>query len=474
MDSKAVTWDDYKRWLQLESFVPPELPAPALARLSTDSRSIKAGDWFVPLSGESFDGHRYVSQALAQGAAGFFYAAARGSEFSAAERKLGLAVKDPLEALQKAASGWRRQMPQLKLVALTGSAGKTTTKEMLARILRQSGPTLATEANFNNEIGVPKTLQLLRSDHRYAVLEFGARQTGNIAFLCKLATPDVTCLLNVGTAHVGIFGSVEKLLATKLEIFQYGASNSIQIANFDDPRIMTGAKATGKKTISFGTAPGADVQVESCHWLANASGMQVTLNVLGTRSCFEMGVAHAMFAVNAAAAAAMAVAAGAKVECVAAGLTGFSGAKGRYQIHQVRRLTVIDDTYNANPESLAAGLATVARSYQGKRIGLVLGDMLELGNDSHAQHRRLGLELIAPMRPTLLATIGEEARVFAEGARAGHYPPDQLRSYSSVLDLLADHVAFEDCCDVLYIKGSNGVKLAKLVEALTTTAARSP
>ena len=360
-------------------------------------------------------------------------------------------------------------MRQLKLIALTGSAGKTTTKEMLARILRQSGPTLATEANFNNEIGVPKTLQLLRSDQRFAVLEFGARKTGNIAFLCKLATPDVVCLLNVGTAHVGIFGSVEKLLATKLEIFQDSPSNSIQIANFDDPRIMAGAKATGKKTISFGTTPG----VESCQWLADAGGMQVTLNVLGARTSFEMGVAHAMFAVNAAAAAAMAVAAGAKVECIAAGLTGFSGAKGRYQIHHIRGLTIIDDTYNANPESLAAGLATIARSYQGQRIGLVLGDMLELGNDTHAQHRRVGLELIAPMRPTLLATVGEEARVFAEGARAGHYPLERLRSYSSVLDLLADQVAFEDCCDVLYIKGSNGVKLAKLVEALTTTAARS-
>jgi len=473
MDINTVTWHDYRRWLGDDTLAPPNLPAPALADLATDSRTISAGAWFIPLSGESFDGHRYVATALARGAAGFFYAANRASEFSAAERARGLAVPDPLVALQQAASGWRLQMPQLKLIALTGSAGKTTTKDMLAKILCKSGPTLATAANFNNEIGVAKTLQQLLPQQRYAVLEFGARRPGNIEFLCALAHPDVACLLNVGQAHVGIFGSIENLLATKLEIFRTSRAEAVQIAYFDDPRILAGAKATGKATLTFGLGPAADVRIEACDWLPNASGMRVKLRALDQTLAFEMGVAHAMFALNAAAATAMALAAGVDAQCITSGLNGFSGTSGRYQIHRQGHLTVIDDTYNANPESMAAGLNTVSRSFQGRRLGIVVGNMLELGANSEAEHRRIGLELLAPMRPEFIATVGDEAKGFAEGALAGGYPANRLTSFATVEELLAAKMALENRCDVVYIKGSNGVKLSKLVDVLTTAVASS-
>ena len=473
MDINTVTWTDYRRWLGAETLAPPNLPAPALADLATDSRTISAGAWFIPLSGESFDGHRYVAAALARGAAGFFYAANRAGEFSAAERACGLAVPDPLVALQQAASGWRLQMPRLKLIALTGSAGKTTTKDMLANILCKSGPTLATAANFNNEIGVAKTLQQLVPQQRYAVLEFGARRPGNIEFLCALAQPDVVGLLNVGQAHVGIFGSIEKLLATKLEIFRNSRAEAVQIACQDDPRILAGARGTGKRTLTFGLTPGADVHIAACDWLPNAAGMRVTLQALGQTIVFEMSVAHVMFALNAAAAAAMALAAGADASCIASGLNGFSGTVGRYQIHRLDHLTVIDDTYNANPESMAAGLNTLDRSFHGLRMGVVIGNMLELGANSEDEHHRIGLELLAPMRPAFIATVGVEAKGFAEGALAGGYPAHLLTSFDTVDELLAAKLAFENRCDVVYIKGSNGVKLSKLVKVLTTAVASS-
>jgi UDP-N-acetylmuramoyl-tripeptide--D-alanyl-D-alanine ligase len=326
----VLTWRQIQTWLgdQAPGFVAPSAPAPAPTALITDSRRIGRGQWFVPLSGENFDGHQFIAAALAEGAAGYFYAAARAAELPPELRARGVAVTEPLAAMQCLAAGWRRTLTDLKLIALTGSTGKTTTKEMLGAILRAAGPTYATEASFNNEIGVPKTLLQLRPQHRFAAVEFGARMPGNIRFLCNLADPDVVGLINVGMTHVGIFGSVENLLATKLEIFAASGSRAYQVAFHDDPRILAGARATGKPTLTFGADPAADVALVGTEWSKDGT-MQVSLRVRGEPLAVRLGVAHTAYPINAAAAAAMASAAGIGATPIAAGLAAFTGIKGR-------------------------------------------------------------------------------------------------------------------------------------------------
>ena len=308
----AIRWNDVQAWLGdrlRQPALPVELPAPQPEQLSTDSRTIRPGDWFVALAGETFDGHAYLFDVMARGAAGFFYDQSRRALVPVDLLGRGIAVRDALEAFQAIAQGWRRQLGDLKLIALTGSTGKTTCKEMLGCILKAAGPAFATQASFNNEIGVPKTLLQLKPEHRYAALEFGARNRGNIAFLCAMAEPGVVGLINVGITHVGIFGSVDALLETKLEIFRDSPDHAVQVAYGDDPRIVAGARKTGKKTMTFGRTAGCDVRTGGDVWNADGS-MDVVLDVQGQALSAHFAAAHEAYPVNAAAAVALATAAG--------------------------------------------------------------------------------------------------------------------------------------------------------------------
>ena len=462
-----VTWEEYKAWLGPELKGPlPAGPAPELRALSTDTRTVKAGQWFVPIAGERFDGHEFIADAMRQGAEGFFYAAARKSEIPAEILAKGLPVGEPLAAFQKLGAGWRLSLKRLKLIGLTGSTGKTTTKEMLSQVLRVAGPTFATHASFNNEVGVPKTLQNLSPEHQYAALEFGARMPGNIKFLCEMAAPDVVGLVNVGIAHLGIFGSVENLLNTKLEIFRDSPRHAVQVAYADDHRIVNGAKNTGKKTLTFGKDAAADVRLVDSLWQAGNGTMTVKLSLLGRSLEIPFGVAHEVFPINAAAAAALATAAGVSSADIVKGLSGFRGVKGRYQVHQVGKLVLIDDTYNANPDSMRAGLTTLGRAFSGKKLVLVLGDMLELGDTSPEEHRKIGKERVAPLSPELLITVGLDALHIAEGAKAAGLAAGNIRSVATIDELDAAGFDYEKAGDVLYAKGSNGIKLGRLVDRL--------
>ena len=468
-----LTWLDYKNWLgsvAVEAST-PTAKAPELLDLSTDSRSIQAGQWFVPIDGTNFDGHQFIADAMKKGAAGFFYDTARSNAIQDNLLNKGFAVTNTLRAFQLAAAGWRMQLKSMRLIGLTGSAGKTTTKEMLGDILRVDGPTFATHASFNNEVGVPKSLQQLSPDLRYAALEFGARSPGNIKFLCEMAAPDIVGLINVGTAHLGVFGSVENLLATKLEIFRDSPSHAIQVANRDDPRIFENAIKTGKKTISFGTVPESDVRLISSEWLSGG-GMNVRIRIPdGDELTITLGIAHEVFPINVAAAAALALAAGVKPASITAGLNGFRGVKGRYYLYRSQGLTIIDDTYNANPESMTVGLKTVARAYPDSRIILVLGDMLELGDSSFNAHRDIGKNTVSKINPTRLITVGADAKEIAEAACLAGFPRSQTRCFGTVDELINAAIDYKSLGQVLYAKGSNSVKLNKLLETLTMVSA---
>jgi UDP-N-acetylmuramoyl-tripeptide--D-alanyl-D-alanine ligase len=461
------TWDDYRRWLGSAwlDTAPPRERAPELARLSTDTRTIGSGDWFVPLSGGNFDGHKFIGEALGKGASGFFYEAKRRADLEPTWLARGVAVTTPLEAFQKAASGWRTELRDIKILALTGSTGKTTTKEMLSGILRKAGETLATQASFNNEIGVPKTLAMLTERHRYAAVEMGARHKGNITFLCELVHPDVVGLLNVGLAHVGEFGSVQNLLDTKLEIFRDSPTSAICVASQDDERILKGAKARGKRVLSFGRAKGSDVRIAVETWNEDGT-MTVALDTPSGRVDTRLGIAHEAFPVNAAAACAMSLAAGITPEHAALGLAGFAGIKGRFQVHAKGGLTIIDDTYNANPDSMRAGLTTLSRAYERRGKVVVLGDMLELGERSVEEHRSIGAFCARVANPELLVAVGQSAAHFLDGATAEGYAVLKTRAFANVDALLAARLPLADFGKVVYAKGSNGIKLSRLIEAL--------
>ena len=463
-----LSWSDYRQWLgtTATSESDPNVVAPSLSDLSTDSRTIHGGQWFVPLEGPNFDGHQYIAEAMSKGARGFFYRPEKTGLIPPNLLNCGFQVTDTLQAFQLAAAGWRRTLKNIRLVALTGSAGKTTTKEMLSAILRADGPTFATLASFNNEVGVPKSLQQLTPDLRYAALEFGARMPGNIKFLCEIAAPDIVALLNVGSAHLGVFGSVEKLLATKVEIFTDSPADAVQVAYADDPRILENALKTGKRTITFGTSTFADVRLLSSEWLSDGKmRVRIRLSSKGEIS-FVLGVAHEMFPINSAAAAAMALAAGVRTESIAIGLNGFRGIKGRYFVQRFGDFSVIDDTYNANPESMAAGLKTVSRAFSGKKIVLVLGDMLELGESSPDAHEAIGRQYVAAINPSQLITVGTEAKHIAAGALSAGVKPGLIHTFDNVQQLIAAGLDFKGLGDVVYAKGSNGIKLNRVIEQI--------
>lgn len=469
-----ITWNNVRDWLggRLKQ---PELPfalaAPQPEQLSTDSRTIRPGDWFVALAGESFDGHAFVKDVLARGATGYFYDVQRQGLLPQETLARGIAVRDTLEAMQAIASGWRRTLKGLRLIALTGSTGKTTCKEMLGCILKAAGPAYATQASFNNEIGVPKSLLQLKPEHKYAALEFGARNRGNLKFLCAMAEPDVVGVINVGITHVGIFGSVEALLETKLEVFTDSSPTAVQVAFGDDPRIVAGARKTGKKTLLFGRSQGCDVRIVKETWNDDGT-MDLDLSVLGATVSAQLAAAHDAYPVNAAAAAGLAVAAGVPVSVVKQGLEAFRGVKGRYQIHKVGPLTLIDDTYNASPDSMIAGMTSLTRTFGAQSKVLVLGDMLELGDESPEEHTRVGAFAGGTVRPDWLIVVGSDAAHIAEGAQKAGYPSGKILRFTDVDALLAANVPYAERGQVVFAKASNGVKLGKLIDRLMTSEAK--
>ena len=457
----SISWQQIIEWLEDQAAIktPPDCDAPHPNKINTDSRKIKQGDFFVPIKGEKFDGHAYIDEALAKGATGFFY----NQEFSPSDkiRAQGLAVKDTLTALQNLAKCWRRHIDPKHVIAITGSNGKTTVKEMLAYIGSEAGACWTTPRSLNNELGLPLTLLKAREDHQYIILEMGARHKGDIDFLCGIADPTIGCVLNVSDAHLGEFGSVETILETKTEMFQH-ATHLVFPA--DDERIVSIAKATGKPVTTFG--PGdADVKNVSDEWNADGS-MDIQLDFNGKRLDVHMNISHECFPINVAAAAAVASAADIVPEAITAGLSQYHGLTGRFQIHQTSNFIVVDDSYNASPKSMEAGLLSCQKLYAKQSRVAVLGDMLELGETSNAAHLALGGFCAKNFKPDLLITVGEAAKLIAAGAIEAGLPKDKVLSFdnASAAARLPDRVYTKR--DVIFVKGSNAMGLAEIVQTL--------
>jgi len=436
-------------------------PAALVTGLSTDSRKTSPGSLFVALRGSRTDGARHAGQALVAGAVACL---ARPGAVTGGPR---VEVADPLAALA-AVAGEVRARSGARVVGITGSVGKTTTKDLLAAVLATRFETVANLASFNNEVGLPLTLARLEPSTEALVVEMGARGPGHIAMLARLARPGVGVVLNVGEAHVGLYGSRQAVAEAKAELVVGLPGDGVAVLNADDPLVAAMAARTAARVVTFGLGAGADVRGEGVELdgqgravfrlVAGGVGADVALPVVG-----EHLVSDAL------AAAAAAGVLGMGPEEVAAGLGKASLSPARMQVtRRADGLTVINDAYNANPTSMAAGLkALAAAGSGGRRTVAVLGEMAELGDTALAEHDRIG-RLVARLGIDRLVGVGELGQVIVRAARMeGMWPEEAVAAADADAALAAVEQALgTGPGDVVLVKASRVVALDRVAERL--------
>ncbi|MGD8570116.1 MAG: UDP-N-acetylmuramoyl-tripeptide--D-alanyl-D-alanine ligase [Gammaproteobacteria bacterium] len=417
--------------------------------VTTDSRAVTQGQLFVAITGPNFDAHDFAGDAQQSGAAALLVE--RPLDLDIAQ----LVVKDSLLALGKLAAYWRSRL-SIPVVAVTGSNGKTTVKEMLASIFAGLGETLATRGNLNNHIGVPLTLLSIGKQHKAAVIEMGANHPGEIAYLTDITRPQVAVINNAAAAHLEGFGSLEGVAKAKGEIYQGLDKDGVAVINADDRFAPLWKELTkDHKTLTFGLQNAADVH---CQWSGDINGnrldvqtpagdFQCTLQLLGKHNVM-----------NALAATAVAAAASVDVQVIAEGINALQAVPGRLQLKQgAKGSRVIDDTYNANPSSLVAGLDVLAAS-PGRKF-LVLGDMGELGDNTLELHQQAGADA-AKLNIDRVFTLGgfsqEAAQAFGEN---GQHFEDVDQLIQAILPKLSKDVT-------VLVKGSRMMKMERVVQAL--------
>src|SRR3954466_5624094 len=368
-----------------------------------DSRAVGAGGLFVALPGERVDGADFVPAAAAAGAAAAL-------PTRPAPALPCVVVSDPVAALGRLAAAVHRRLAAggLITVGITGSSGKTSTKDLLGQVLAAAGPTVSPQGSFNNDIGLPLTVLTAGPDNRFLVLEMGARGPGHIARLCRIARPDIGVVLNVGSAHLGEFGSAEVIAASKGELVEALPAGGTAVLNADDHRVLGMAPRTAARVVTTGLAADADVRATDVD-LDDAARPRFTLVAGGEEHRVELQVVGAHQVPNALSAAAAALAAGMTPGAVARALSA-AGARSRWRMEVSRRpdgVTVVNDAYNANPESMRAALAALA-ALPGQRRIAVLGAMAELGPGAGAEHERLGRDAAAAGVDLVLA-VGSDA-----------------------------------------------------------------
>ena len=424
-----------------------------------DGREAQPGSLFVAFVGEHADGHDHADQAAANGAVAVL--GTRPTQLPT------VVVKDPQEALQELARhvvSQARQDGRLTVLALTGSQGKTSTKDLLAAVLAGAGPTVATPGSLNNDLGMPLTALRIDLDTRYLVLELGARGRGHIARLTSLAPPDVALVLNVGSAHLGEFGSREAIAEAKGELVSGLRNGGVAVLNADDARVAAMAAMAPGRVLTFGTGAG-DVRVEGLELdrlgrpqfrlVTSEGSAEVTLQVVGAHQ-----------AMNAAAAAAAALAVGLPVQRVADSLGQVTAlSKWRMELHELSGgVVLVNDAYNANPESMRAAidaLVTIGKDPAIHRTLAVLGVMRELGDESETAHRELGE--YAAARVDQLLVVGPDAHAVHAAAADAGMASVFLEDNAKATAWLREHL---EEGDAVLVKASNGARLYEVADAL--------
>ena len=425
--------------------------------ITTDTRSLQAGEVFLALQGENFDGHQFVETAMSQGAIAAIVGAdselvRKSKTESHATNFPLLLVRDTLQAYQQIATWWRQQF-QIPIVTITGSVGKTTTKELIAAVLATQGKVLKTQANYNNEIGVPKTLLELDYGHAYAVVEMGMRGRGEIALLSQIACPTVGVITNVGTAHIGRLGSREAIAQAKCELLAEMPATSIAILNHDNHRLIeTAATVWQGSLLTYGLDGG------------NVRGELLDVNTLlvvdaGKRYEFPLPLPGRHNALNFLAALAVAKVLGIDWDALTGDLS-LDLPTGRAQRYELSNgITILDESYNAGPESMVAALELLAQTPAKRRIA-VLGTMKELGARSQALHRQVG-ERIQQLGLDRLFVLADPIEAEALTAGATPIPTEQFSTHATLIERLEELLQPEDC---LLVKASHSVQLNRIVE----------
>ena len=418
----------------------------AFSGLSIDSRSIRSGELFVALRGERFDGHDFVRDALqiCSGALVSIPPVEPGRE------KTIIYVKNTLQALQDLAR-FRRLKRNIPVVSVTGTNGKTTTKEFIASILSQKHRVLKTAGNFNNHIGLPLCVANMQGDEEFAVLEMGSNARGDIRELCGIVRPDLAVITNVGPAHLEGFGSIEAVRDTDLESLEHSETVSV---NSDDLFLMQGMTGFRGRTITYGIETAADFSATDIMLAQQGSKFTLCTPKHGTIE-ISLKISGRFNVLNALAAASIACELGVSLEEVKQGLEAFTGVPMRLEIRSFSGALVINDVYNANPASMEEALKELARLKKGRTIA-VLGDMLELGRYAEVEHRSL-VQKMNDIEIDLLIAVGPEMQKASTAFSGACY---QAASSDEARSLLLGMVAEGD---TILIKGSRGLRMEKVL-----------
>ena len=432
---------------------------------STDTRSMAAGNLFIALTGENFDGHDCLKAAADKGASGLLIGLDHRDKLDEIDSALpAIGVPDTMRALGDIAHAWRKRF-SLPVVAITGSAGKTTTKEMLAAIASRTRTILKTEGNRNNLIGLPLTLLQLRKEHEFAIVEMGTNQPGEIARLAAIAAPDVGIITNIGPAHLEGLVSMEGIREEKGGLFNVMAGRGTAVINGDDPAIGILAERWPGRRITFGLGAGADVTARGVEH-AGPGGIRFNLLIegIGIRVLLRSPGEHNVL--NALAAAAAAWVLGFDRNLIAEGLDAFSPVPGRTEIRQLGNgAHMILDTYNANPASMREAIKTLQGLRGQGRAFAILGDMLELGERAEELHEEIG-QSVPEAGMDHLFLKGILSRFTAAGAVKKGLPGERVTLFDDPQTVVADLKSRLRKGDWILIKGSRKMKLEKVAEAL--------
>lgn len=427
--------------------------------VTTDSRQVSPGDIFFALEGEKFDGHNYISQALASGATAVVVSKLEPSYPGNAKAGI-LLVADTVQALQDLAAAWRRRF-ELPLIAITGSVGKTTTRDILGSCLATRWNTLKTEANYNNDIGLPLTLLRLDETHQAAVVELAMRGRGEIQRLTRAARPTAAIITNVEPVHLETLGSLDNIAMAKCEILE--SIRDFALINGDSPWLIKAAANYSCRQYSFGYNEKCDFQLHKVE--VGKQGLHITARMQKESAVFDFAVPARKLAANVMAAAAAAYLYGLDIDDIRTGLSQYRPTGNRLKItHMSSGGILINDTYNANPVSMAAALETGREMAGEGRFIAVLGDMYELGDYEAQGHREVGCQA-ARLEIDMLITIGDKGRLIADEAINCGLLPQKVYHFpvkEDSIPLLREKVSQRD---TVLFKASRGMQLETLIDA---------
>lgn len=454
-----LSFNELAQCLEARIFHGASVPE-SISRVSTDTRSLQPGECYVALKGDKFDGHDYVAEAVERGAS----CVVVEREFLELGSVTQLVVRDTLYALGEMARLWRSQNAQIPLAVVTGSSGKTTTKEMAAAIVGASRRVLVTHGNFNNLIGVPKMLFEMQPEHEAVILELGMNSPGELTRLVEIAQPQCVALTNITNAHIGMFGSQERLYQAKTESLRQAGPETVLVLNAEDPLSRRARQefARGRKVLSFGLKGEALVHAGELE-KRTPYGYAFELFVDGQAPAgVELKIFGRHNVANALAAAALASFFGLKTEAIARGLNAFRPAGNRSEVTEIRGCYVVKDYYNASPAAVEQALRSLADFEVPGRRFAVLADMLELGELEREYHEAIG-KTASQAGLEKLFTLGERGAIIHQSASSCGMKAEHLGDAQAVAEKLKSELRPGD---LLLIKGSRLMKLEKIYELL--------